>query len=200
MTRGAKALMAMLLAAGLTAQPASAQFSDGYNFMKAVKNHDALKAKNLIDKPGSTIINTRDGDTGETALTLSINRREAPWVAFLLKHGANPDRTNRAGETPLILAASNGYVDGIRLLLASKANVNAQNGRGETPLIRAVQARNAQVVEILLDARADPDQSDNLTGMSARDYAAADPRAGQVGELLANAPKVREKAVIGPQF
>ena len=46
------------------AVPAAAQFSDGYNFLKAVRDRDVQKAKALIDKPGSTLVNSRDVTSG----------------------------------------------------------------------------------------------------------------------------------------
>lgn len=194
--------LAALAAFGLAlgGAPALAQFSDGYLFIKAVKDRDALKAKNMIDKPGSTVIDIRDRDSGETALTLTVQRRDAPWIAFLLQNGANPDGANRNSDTPLIIAARNGYADGVRLLLLGKANVNLANSRGETALIKAVQGRDAQVVDMLLKADADPDQPDNLTGMSARQYATEDPRAGRVGEMMTEAAKKGPAKTIGPHF
>lgn len=193
-------LACMALGVALLGAPAQAQFSDGYNFIKAVKDRDVLKAKNLIDKPGSTVVNTRDQDSGDTALIIALKRREAPWMSFLLQNGADPNRRNRTGDTPLIIAARNGYVDGIRILLLVKADVDAPNSSGETPLIKAVQAREVESVKMLLDAKADPDRPDNLTGMSARDYAARDDRAGHVGKLLAEAPKKDAQKMVGPHF
>ena len=50
--------MARSLAIGLLAlaTPVAAQnFSDGYSFLKAVRDRDVLKAKTLIDKPASSM-------------------------------------------------------------------------------------------------------------------------------------------------
>src|SRR3546814_7667858 len=47
--------------------PAGAQMqSDSYKFLKAVRDQDALKAKELFDRPGSTIVNSRDYSTGRS--------------------------------------------------------------------------------------------------------------------------------------
>jgi len=62
-------------------------------------------------------------------------------------------------------------------LLARGANPNLGNGHGETPLIIAVQRRDLQIVRLLLSARANPNQTDNVSGNSALDYARQDPRA-----------------------
>jgi ankyrin repeat protein len=43
----------------------------------------------------------RDGNPGSSALDLAIDRRNAPKLEILLKHGADPNRRNAQGETPL---------------------------------------------------------------------------------------------------
>ena len=180
--------------------PAAAQFSDGYNFLKAVRDRDVQKAKALIVKPGSTIINTRDGDKGETALIISIKRRDAPWMAFLLQNGADPNMKDADGNTPLIVAAMTAFSDGVRLMVAGKAQVDAPNGRGETPLIKAVQMKDGASVQLLLNAGADPDRRDSFAGMSAREYAERDIRSGPVAKQMAEAPKKDSKPVMGPKL
>lgn len=194
-------LAAFLLAMmpGLSA-PAAAQFSDAYNFLKAVKDRDVLKAKGFMDKPGSTVVNTRSLDDGETALLIAVRRRDTPWMGFLLQNGADPNLADRQGNTALIVAAESSFSDGVRLMLAGKARVDTANSRGETPLIKAVHNRDAASVQLLLAAGADPDRTDNLAGMSARDYAARDTRAGTVGKLLAEAPKKTQTKSVGPKL
>jgi uncharacterized protein len=196
-------LVAVMMGFGLallSTGPAAAQFSDGYNFLKAVKDRDVLKAKALIDKPGSTIINARDGDTGETALMIAIRRRDTPWMGFLLQSGADPNLKDQEGNTPLIVAAMNAFPDGVRVMLASRAQVDGSNGRGETALIKAVHMRDAPSVQLLLAAGADPDRTDNLAGLSARDYAARDIRGGPIAKALAEAPKKGAKKSMGPSL
>ncbi|WP_374390503.1 ankyrin repeat domain-containing protein [Sandaracinobacter sp.] len=198
---GFRAGLGLALAATIAvATPAAAQFSDGYNFLKAVRDKDVLKAKGLIDKPGSTIINARDGDSGETALMIAIKRRDTPWMGFLLQNGADPNLRDREGNTPLGIAALNAFPDGVRVMLAAKAQVDGANNRGETPLIKAVQMRDATSVQYLLNAGADPDRTDNLAGMSARDYAARDIRSGPIAKALAEAPKKGAKKSVGPSL
>lgn len=193
---------AALLAAALglaLAMPASAQFSDGYNFIKAVKERDVAKAKALIDKPGSTIINARDGDSGDSALVVTIKRRDAPWMAFLLQNGADPNMKDGQGNPPIVVAAMTAFPDGVRLMLAGKAQVDAANGRGETALIKAVQMKDATSVQLLLAAGADPDRRDSFAGMSAREYAERDVRSGPVARMMAEAPKKARTETVGPR-
>src|SRR3546814_488693 len=157
--------------------PAGAQMqSDSYKFLKAVRDQDALKAKELFDRPGSTIVNSRDYSTGESALHIVVKRRDVAWINFLSDGGANLESRDAEGRTPLILASQLGFIDGVRVLLFRGADVNASNSRGETALIFAVQRRDLNVARALIDHGADPDQADHFTGNSARDYAIRDSR------------------------
>jgi ankyrin repeat protein len=188
------------IALAATPQPAAAQFSDGYNFLKAVRDRDVLKARSFIEKPGSIVVNTRDADTGETALIIAIKRRDPPWMGFLLQNGADPNARDRDGNTPLIIAAMSNFPDGVRLMLAAKAQVDLPNPRGETALIKAIHNRDLATAQLLLNAGADPDRPDNLTGRSAREYAERDIRGGPLAKLMAEAPKRTAARAVGPQF
>ncbi len=198
--RALRSAVAAALLIGTLATPAAAQFSESYNFLKAVKDKDAAKAKTALDVPGSTIVNAREGDTGDTALHIVVKRSDVPWLGFLLQGGADPNLRDRAGNTPLLLATVNNFTEGVRILLLVNARVDLKNNSGETPLIKAVQARNVTVAKMLLDAGADPDIADNAAGYSARDYARQDTRGGQLAKLLADAPKRKAAAVQGPQL
>lgn len=191
-------LLAMLLA--LAAPPVAAQFSDAFNFLKAVRDRDVLAAKGLIDKPGSVVINARDRDSGDTALLIVTRRRDAPWMRFLIESGADINARDREGNTALIIAAQTGFTDGIRLLAAFKANPNATNSKGQTAIFKAVELRDAATVRLLLDMGADPDIPEHQTGMSARDLAASDPRAGVVARLFAETPERSRRPVAGPRL
>lgn len=185
------------------AVPAGAQMqSDSYKFLKAVRDQNVLQAKELFDKPGSTVINSRDYSTGETALHVVIKRRDLGWINFLANAGANLETRDQEGRTPLILAAQLGFVDGVRVLLTRGADVNGTNSRGESALIYAVQARDATTVRVLIDGGADPDQQDRFTGNSARDYAKADSRSANLLKIMENAkPKKKSGSTVifGPQ-
>lgn len=191
-------LLLLLLAVPLAAPVRAQQFSDSYNFLKAVKDRDVLAAKQLLDKPGSVVVNQRDRGTGEAALHIVTKSRDAPWMAFLLQNGADPNVRDNEGNTPLILAASTGYAEGVRLMLAGKANIDAVNARGQTGLFKAVELRDLATVRLLLEQGASPDVPEFQTGMSPRDLAARDPRAGAIGKLLAEAPKKAKAATAGP--
>jgi len=179
--RAVAACMVLVLAV-----PASGQqtFSDGYTFLKAVRERDGDKVTNLVAEPGSVVINTRDRGSGEGALHIVVRGRDLNWLAFLLGKGARPDIQANRGETPLTLAAQIGWLEGAEQLLAKRASVDLANSRGETPLILATQRRDLPMVRLLLSRRADPKRTDNVAGMSALDYAKQDPRALPVLKLL----------------
>ena len=194
-------LMAGLIvpaAFGVVAPAAYAQFSDSYNFLKAVKDRKGEEAEKFLSEPGSVIINTRDGSTGETALHIVIQRRDSTWLGYLLQKGANPNLADKKGTTPLMLATQLGYVDGIDWLVRKKAVVDQTNRSGETALILAVQLRNPEAVRALLKAGANPDKTDSRAGYSARDYAKQDGRASAIAAIIESNGKADAAATTKP--
>jgi uncharacterized protein len=197
---------AILIVAGLfvLASPAAAQFSQGYKFLEAVKKKEGQTVEDMLNEPGSTVINTRDVTSGESAMHIVTARRDLTWMNFLLAKGANANARNGRGETPLQLAARMAFLEGVELLIAKQARIDEPNSGGETPLIAAVHSRNTDLMRLLLKAGADPDRADN-SGRSARDYALADGRTGPlIAEIQASAkPKGQRagaRASYGPSF
>ena len=178
------AMAGIVAALALAAPPATAQFSQSYNFIDAVKDRDATKAKEILDKPGSTAVNTLDGASGQTALQIVTRARDLGWMAFLLQNGASPDTPDRNGNSALMTAVQIGFNEGALLLLSEGASINRGNNRGETPLIIAVHNRDLILARTLLENRADPNQTDSFAGMSARDYAQRDPRALPILKMI----------------
>ncbi len=175
------------------AAPASAQFSESYKFLKAVRDANGADATKSLDSPASTLINTRDYSTGESALHIVVKRRDMTWLAFLLGKGANADIRDNAGDTPLITAARLGFLEGANLLITAGATINMPNSKGETALIIATQLRNVPLVRALIMKGADPKQADRITGKSARDYATDDARSAAVLKMLDEAAPVKAK-------
>jgi len=167
------------------AVPAQAQnFSDGYTFLKAVKDRDGDKATELIVAPGSIVINTREPGSGNTALHMLTRDRDMTWLSFMLSKGARPDVQNKEGLTPLAVAAQIGWVEGADRLIRGGANVDIGNNQGDTPLILAVQNRDLPMVRTLLGHGADPNKQDKAAGLSAIDYAKRDGRMPAILKLL----------------
>jgi ankyrin repeat protein len=193
-------LLAALIAMVGLAAPAQAQFSDGYKFLEAVKKKDGQKVTDLLNEPGSTIVNARDIVTGESALHIVVARRDAVWIQFLTAKGANPNTRDKKGVSPLMLASSLGFIEGIQALLDSGARVDDANDAGETPLISAVHRRDTNMMRVLLKAGANPDRADN-SGRSARDYARLE-GTGLLAEIDKSAkPKSAQSGgVYGPSF
>lgn len=163
--------LAGALLGAVLATPAGAQmFSDGFEFLKAVKDRDGDAATQALNEPGTTVVNARDLTSGQTALHIVVERRDLVWTKFLLQRGANPNIRDKKGVSPLQLAVGLGFVDGVDALLHSGAEIDVNDKAGETPLIAAVHRRDVALIRLLLSNGADPDRTDN-SGRSARDYA-----------------------------
>ena len=183
--------------AALTPGIATAQFSESYSFLKAVRDKDGDKVTKILAKPGTVIVDTRDPSTGESGLHIVAKRRDLTWLNFLLSKGARPDPRDGQGNTPLMIATTLGWTDGLSLLLERRAQVDLANNAGETPLIRAVQNRDLATVRLLLMAGANPRRADTGAGLNARDYALRDPRAAAILKAIDDA-RPRPKAAVGP--
>lgn len=199
----AAASLLSLSATVATTAPAAAQnYSDGYKFLQAVDKKDAKTAMELLDAPGSTVINTRDVANGRTALHIAVERRDMTWLNFLTQRRANPNVADNRGVTPLIRATQLGFHDGIAALVKAGARVDEPNAAGETPLMSAVHRRDTGLMRVLLKAGADPDRTDN-SGRSARDYAKLEGEQSSVmAEIERSATNAGQRAsteVYGPR-
>jgi hypothetical protein len=181
---------------------ASAQMmSDSYKFLEAVRKAESDTVTRYVETPGTTLINTRDRTTGETALLITVSRRDLTYMRYLLGHGARTDIAGNDGRTPLMLAVEKRFPEGVVELLSNNANVNQSNSRGETALMRAVQMQDVATVRLLIANGADPKKRDSMTGMSSRDYAERDARIpGMLEALDAAKPTAPAKAVQGPSL
>lgn len=194
------ALLASVVAACLLAAPAAAQqFSDGYSFLKAVKERDGSKVQSILSEPGSVVINTRERTSGEGAIHVVTKGRDITWLGFLIGKGARVDLQDHDGNTALIFAAQIGWTEGAALLLTRRASVDLANSRGETPLILAVQRRDAPMVRLLLDRGANPKRADTAAGYSAIDYARRDNRSDAILKML-ETPVAKAKPMQGPKL
>lgn len=198
MARINRLLLLGALMAAVAAPLAAQSFSEGFTFLKAVRERDGATAERILSNPSSTAVNIRDTSTGETALHILVRGRDATWLNYMLGRGARPDAASNDGTTPLILAAQVGWYEGAQSLLGRRANPNLGNSRGETPLIFAVQRRDLQMVRLLLSVRADPNQTDNMAGNSAIDYARQDPRAAAILRELEQQRAPPAAPAVGP--
>jgi uncharacterized protein len=185
-------IAAILAGMMLLSAPAVAQMSMGYKFLEAVRKKDGALVTDALAEPGSTtLINTRDVTSGDTAMHIVTARRDLTWMNFLIGHGANVNLKNAKGETPLELATRASFHEGVELLVAKGAQIDEPNRTGETPLIAAVHARDTAMMRVLLKAGANPDRADS-SGRSARDYASADGRNSPLLSEIENHAKVKQ--------
>jgi ankyrin repeat protein len=191
-------LLMAAFAASIAVPVAAQNYSDGFTFLKAVRERDGATADRILSNPSSVAVNARDSSTGETALHILVRGRDSAWLGFMLSRGARPDTGDREGNTPLILAAQLGWLDGAETLLARGANANLGNSRGETPLIFAVLRRDLPMVRLLMSQRADPNQTDHVSGNSPIDYARQDSRAATILRELQGTRRPAAPAISGP--
>lgn len=202
MRGGLRVAGAILLGATLFATtPGRAQmYSNGFEFLQAVRKKDGAKVSELLQEPGSTVINTRDISTGETGLHIAVGRRDITWVQFLIGKGAETDIADKKGVTPLLLAVQLGFVEAVQALAGAGARIDVANSAGETPLISAVHRRDIPLIRVLLKAGANPNKTDN-SGRSARDYAMLPGGDAVLGEIERNAKTdADDKPTYGPTF
>lgn len=185
----------------LGALPASAQlYSDGYKFLKAVKDKDGTVVTEMLEVPGSTVVNSRDLSSGETGLHYATARRDVTWIRFLTARGANPNIRDKNGVTPLMMATRLGFNEGVEALIKAGAMVDVATSSGETPLISAVHRRDTELMRLMLEAGADPERNDN-SGRSARYYAElAGKGLSEAIDRFAKPESERENATYGPSF
>ncbi len=181
-----------IMAFFIVQNPAHAQFSDSFEFLKAVEKRDGEKATKFIDEG---LINTKETSSGRTALHIVVDRRDVRWLTFLLQKKARPNVKDKKGLSPLMRSVELNFIEGIEKFITYKANVDYTNRSGETPLIRAVQLGYVEAARLLIEAGANPDKRDVVAGLSAREYAARDRRAVRILALIEANDEKKKKAV-----
>jgi len=196
MKRALRTVLGMALAASVVAGPAQAQFSKGYKFLQSVREKNGQEVTDEVNKPGSTMINTQDVTTGETALHIVIARRDATWLGFLLAKGADPNIRNAKGASPLQMASSMGFIEAVEALVGKGARIDDGDVTGETPLIAATHRKDLAMMRVLLKAGANPDRADS-SGRSARDYATLDGKSSPALAVIEENAKVKRGSAAG---
>jgi len=163
--------------------PAAAQFSDSWEFLKALKDGDYEEMRNRIGRGAN--INIADDD-GLSGLMLAAIAGDMKLMTFVIEQGGDVNvRTLERQDTVMMRCAEVGQTECIRLLLDAGADPDLQNRSGETALMRAVRARKSRAIATLLDAGVDIDKAD-YTGRMAIDYA-RDTRSGRIIKMLEDA-------------
>ena len=158
-----------LISAVLIAIPeASAQFSESWEFLKAVEENDRKEILERQRKGAN--INARNGD-GLPAMILAADQGNLSLMAFIIELGVNVDgRTDERRETALMRRAEVGDTESVRFLVANGADPNLKDKGGETALMKGVRARRRNIVKILIEGGADVNETD-YTGRTAFYYA-----------------------------
>ena len=179
---------------------ASAQmFSQGYEFLEAVDERDGTAVTEMLDQPGTQVVNTRDITSGRTGLHIVAERRDTTWVKFLIQRGADPNIKDRKGVYPIQISTALGDLDSVEALIKGGAQIDVSDSQGETPLITAVHSRNVDLIARLLKEGADPDRNDN-SGRSARDYAELLVGNDRIMDEIAAADADRKEKGTGKQY
>lgn len=107
-------------------------------------------------------INSKDMDSGATALVIAASRNQLKAVEWLVNKGANLNlKTNRGTTalhtvcTPSSVKGTSNYYAIAKVLVNAGADVNAKDNSGKTPLHRASQCGPKDIVKLLLDNGAD---------------------------------------------
>ena len=103
-------------------------------------------------RPGRTLdFNFNDelprGRTGESPLTIAVNRGRPDIVRTLIEAGADVRRKDGFGQAPIHVAKS---ADMVALLVNAGADPNAEDATGVTAAVRALDLDNAAVLDALL--------------------------------------------------
>ncbi|KAM9790420.1 KN motif and ankyrin repeat domain-containing protein 3-like isoform 1-T1 [Syngnathus typhle] len=95
-------------------------------------------------------VNTRSGQTGQTALHLAVRHGRAVMVDLLLSCGADANVQDAQGTTPLMFASERGYTHLARLLLErSRCDMTLTDQSGRTALGIAVLGSHSDTAALL---------------------------------------------------
>lgn len=181
-------LIVLFLLAGLgltwgAAPPAGAQYSEAYQFIKAVKDDNLLEARQRLF--GGSTANARTGE-GVPVLLVAADNASLKMTEFLLDNGANVNIEDRkTGETALMRFAEQGNLAGVNLMLEHGADPDETDKKGQTALMKAAKLRRSRTAEALIEAGADLGKTD-YTGRTALAYA-RESRARTIERALTNA-------------
>ncbi len=168
---------------GLEIRQAAAQFSESWEFLKAVEADDRKEIRDRYANGAN--VNAKNGD-GLPALIIAAEHGNISLMQFLFELGVNLDgRAEGRRETALMRRAEIGDMESVRFLVTAGADVNLKDRGGENALMKAARARKRRIVEFLIASGADVNDTD-YTGRTALNYA-EEARARSIMRLLRKA-------------
>jgi ankyrin repeat protein len=93
-----------------------------------------------------------EDEAGRAPLLLAVSSTESNlMVEILLRHGANPNKTDKQGRTPLMRAILGHKTNMVSLLLDNEANITTVDGRGQGLLYWAARKECEDIFNIILN-------------------------------------------------
>ena len=109
----------------------------------------------LLDKGADINVKNSNGIPNPLIYAVSV-KENVDTVAFLLKHGADPNIKCQYKKPPLIRASYEGNIEIVMLLIDTGANINIKGYGKRTPLMYAFLGKKYDVMELLLKNDANP--------------------------------------------
>ena len=168
---------------GLGIRQAEAQFSNSWEFLKAVEEDDRREILDRQRKGAN--VNAKNGD-GLPAMIIAAEHGNVSLMQFIFELGVNLDgRAEVRRDTALMRRAEIGDMESVRFLVTSGADVNLKDRGGENALMKAVRARRRGIVKLLIASGTNVNDTD-YTGRTALNYA-EEARARGIMKLLRKA-------------
>lgn len=168
---------------GLGIRQAAAQFSNSWEFLKAVEEDDRREILDRQRKGAN--VNAKNGD-GLPAMIIAAEHGNVSLMQFIFGLGVSLDgRAEDRRDTALMRRAEIGDMESVRFLVTNGADVNLKDRGGENALMKAVRARRRGIVKLLIASGTNVNDTD-YTGRTALNYA-EEARARGIMKLLRKA-------------
>ena len=119
------------------------------------KNYDLLIGNK------SFLLSTKTSSIKDLLLFTAIEKDDLKGMDILIRHGADPNISNKYGDTSLHWAAEKGNLEAMKLLLGAGADLNIANNNGDTPLHWAAGNNKTEAMKLLLEIGANLNIANN---------------------------------------
>jgi ankyrin repeat protein len=152
-------------------------------------HHEAMMDSRRTAEERVELMMSDVGDSHLTALHKAVRQKDKEMAAWLLEHGADPEKQLIYGARPLEMAISKGQEDMVELLLSKGAKVTPSSEDREPPLFYVVRKGTPRMAELLL-AKGAKIAPPGRNGWTALHEAAAAGRADTAAVLIAKGADV----------